>query len=292
MAGLLVLVLWHTDAQVQQQAWERHSLAGVATGQQGNYGEALNQTKALKAAEAFGLDNPHLAAAASVDDITFTTENYPPYNFKQDNLLQGISVDTLVLMLQRAGSNQTRKDIELLPWARGYKYAQSKPNTCLFSTARTEEREHSFKWIGPVAPEVVGLIAKKERNIQINSTKDIKKYSIGTIRDDVAEQYLISAGVSVDDMQRAADTKSNIRKLNRGRIDIWAYDEAVAMWELKANGFKLADYETVHVLGGKSQYYIACSKDTSDLVIQKLQTVLDELKARGEYKEILDRYLR
>ncbi len=103
------------------------------------------------------------AAAASVDDIIFMTEQYPPYNLEEDNKLQGIAVDTLALMLQRAGSKQTREDIEMLPWARGYKRVLSEPNTCLFSTTRTEERENLFKWVGPIAPTQLGLSLERKK---------------------------------------------------------------------------------------------------------------------------------
>jgi len=231
------------------------------------------------------------AAAESVDDIVFMTEQYPPYNLEKDNKLQGIAVDMLALMLQRVGAKQAREDIKLLPWARGYKRVLSEPNTCLFSTTRTEEREHLFKWVGPIASGQVGLIARKDRNIKIDSVKDLERYKIGTIRDDVAELYLVDTGISVDDMERVAETVLNIRKLNRGRIDLWAYGENVAMWELKANGFNPADYESVHVLSRQNLYY-AFHKDTSDSVIQKLQAALDTIKADGTYGQILDRYLR
>lgn len=231
------------------------------------------------------------AAAASVDDIVFMTEQYPPYNLEDDNTLQGIAVDTLTLMFQRAGAKQTREDIKLLPWARGYKRVLSEPNTCLFSTTRTEEREELFKWVGPIAPNTVGLIARKESNIKISSADDIKKHKIGTIRDDVAEQYLTRAGISLDHLERVAETPLNIKKLNRGRIDLWAYGENVAMWELKANGFNPADYESVYVLDSKELYF-ACHKDTPDSVIQKLQAAIDTLKTDGEYEKILNRYLR
>ena len=229
--------------------------------------------------------------ASSVDDILFMTEEYPPYNYEEDNKLQGIVVDTLVSVLQRVGSSQTRGDIKLLPWARGYKRVQSEPDTCLFSTTRTEEREHLFEWIGPVAPEAVGLIARKETGIKIESVEDIKNYKVGTIRDDIAELYLVNASVSIDDMQRVAKTIQNIKKLNLGRIDLWAYDQNVAMWELKRNDFDSADYESVYELGRKNQY-LACHKGTSDSVIQTLQTAIDAIKADGEYQKILDQYLR
>lgn len=231
------------------------------------------------------------AVASSVDDILFITEQYPPYNYEADNNLQGIVVDTLVVMLERVGARQTREDIKLLPWARGYKRVLSEPDTCLFSTTRTKEREDLFEWIGPVAPETVGLIARKETGIQIDSVEDIKKYKVGTIRDDIAELYLVDAGISVDDMERVAETVLNIRKMNRGRIDLWAYDQSVAMWELKTNGFDPSDYESVYELGRKNQY-LACHKATSESVIQELQGAIDTLKADGTYGQILDRYLR
>jgi polar amino acid transport system substrate-binding protein len=230
-------------------------------------------------------------AASSVDDILFMTEQYPPYNYEEHNKLQGIVVDTLVLMLERVGSSQTREDIRLLPWARAYKRVQSEPDTCLFSTTRTEEREHLFKWVGPVAPEAVGLIARKGSDIRIDSVEDIKKYKVGTIRDDIAELYLANAGINVDDMERVAETILNIRKMNRGRIDLWAYDQSVAMWELKTNGFDPADYESAYELGRKNQYLV-CHKGTPESVIKELQGAIDTIKADGTYEQILDRYLR
>lgn len=231
------------------------------------------------------------AAAASLDEVIFMTEQYPPYNFEEDEKAQGIAVDTLLLMLQRAGSKQTREDIELLPWARGYKRAQLEPNTCLFSTARSEERENLFKWIGPISPHKVTLIAKKERNIRIGSAKDIQQYKIGTIRDDVVEQYLLRIGINLDDMERVSGTSQNIKKLNRDRIDLWAYGEDVAAWELKAHGFDPSDYESVYVLE-QTDLYFSCHKDISDSVIRVLQSALDTLKADSEYKRVRDGYLR
>ncbi len=62
-AGLLWLLLWPAHAVAQPAgAWERHTRAGFAADQQGNYAEAVKQTKAaLSAAEAFGPDDLRLA---------------------------------------------------------------------------------------------------------------------------------------------------------------------------------------------------------------------------------------
>ena len=67
LTGLLVLVLWYTDSQAQQETWERHIQAGLAAHAQGNFGEALTQTKAaLEAAKVFGPDDIRLATTLNV----------------------------------------------------------------------------------------------------------------------------------------------------------------------------------------------------------------------------------
>ena len=158
------------------------------------------------------------------------------------------------------------------------------------------EKSHTVIQIGHITryhkiSQVLTHFARKENNIKIDSVEDMKRHKIGTIRDDMAEQHLVNVGISLDDMDRVAETMLNIKKLNRGRIDLWAYGENVAMWEFKANGFDPADYESVHELGSKSLYF-AFHKDALDAVIAKLQAALDSNKADGEYDKILDRYVR
>jgi polar amino acid transport system substrate-binding protein len=130
------------------------------------------------------------AHAQQVDDLILLTEQYPPYNFRLEGQLQGISVDLLELMLKRVDSNLKRDHIKLVPWSRGYRSALSKINTCLFSTTRTDDREKLFKWVGPIAVNRVVLIGKKEREIRIQSVAEIGQFSIGVVTDDVAVQFL------------------------------------------------------------------------------------------------------
>ncbi len=62
LAGLLCLLLWPAHTVAQQADRERYMRAGVAAYRQGNYAEAVKQTKAaLSAAKAFGPDDPRLA---------------------------------------------------------------------------------------------------------------------------------------------------------------------------------------------------------------------------------------
>ena len=237
------------------------------------------------------LTAPEQGKAQSIDDFTIMTEQYPPHNFQVDGELRGISADIMTLMLSKLGSKLSRKDIEVLPWARGYHETLNHSNKCLFSTTRTEERENLFKWVGPISPTKVALIAKKSRNIQINSIDDLSKYTIGVITDDIAEQTLINMrvdGLILDDVSR---TIMNIKKLNSERIDLWGYAEEVAKWELKSNGFNPNEYETVYVLQA-NELYFAFNMETPDKLINQLQRVLDEIKETGEQQKIIDKYTK
>jgi polar amino acid transport system substrate-binding protein len=233
------------------------------------------------------------ASAESVDDFIIMTEAYPPLNFEQEGKLQGIAVDIMVLMLEKLGSTLTREDIQLLAWARGYEELQKQEHTCLFSTTKTAERTPLFKWVGPILTSRNVLIARKDRHISIQSIEDLKNYEIGVVINDIGEQLLLQSGFEIQDLQRVGGTdatRKNILKLNAGRIDLWSYGEIVANWELKSYGFKPNEYETVYVLA-EGDLYFAFHKNTSDALIQQMQTTLDELRREGEIQKIIEKYI-
>jgi polar amino acid transport system substrate-binding protein len=237
---------------------------------------------------------PPLVFAQSVDDIVFMTENYPPFNFEKDGKLQGIATDLMVLILKKLDSKQTREDIRLLPWARGYRLTLNQKNTCLFATTRTAEREKLFKWVGPITTTSIGLLARKERKVKIQSLADLKDYRAGVVRSDIGEQLLVNAGIPLQDLDRVGGTDAtltSITKLNKGRIDVWSYETNVAKWEIKAKGFKVEEYETVYVLK-EGELYFAFHKDTPQELLQQLQNALDALKAQATYQNIIDKYLQ
>ncbi len=229
--------------------------------------------------------------ADSIDDFTLMTEQGPPYNYMEKDEIKGIAVDTLALILKRANSKLTKKDIKMMPWARAYNDTLNKARTCLFSTTRTEERENLFKWVGPFGVFKIVVMAKKSKHIKINAVEELNYYRIGVINQDVSEQILISMGVKEKQLDKVTSNIQNLKKMDSNRIDLWGYGENVAKWEIKRYGFNPDDYETVFVLLTKDLYY-AFHKSTSDELIQKLQAFLDQIKLSGDHQKILDRYLK
>ncbi|PAV26626.1 amino acid ABC transporter substrate-binding protein (PAAT family) [Tamilnaduibacter salinus] len=227
-------------------------------------------------------------ATADLKDYQMMTETYPPFNFRVDGELKGISVDMLMAASDKAGLGIQRSDIQLLPWARGYQTLQNKPQTMLFATTRTEKREPLFKWAGPITDTKIALIAKKGSDVTLNSASDFASPSIAVVRDDVAEELVRDAGATDGNLDLNPKPEPAMRKLQAGRVDLWAYEQNVAFWLINNAGFDTDNFEVVHVLSEGELFY-AFHKDTPDEVVSTLQSALDALSDQ-ERASVLSQY--
>ena len=84
----------------------------------------------------------------------------------------------------------------MLPWPRAYNQLNVQPDTVLFSTARTKEREPLFKWACPIARSPIVLIALKESRIRLSSLQDASRYRIAAILDDLTSSPTFALRVS------------------------------------------------------------------------------------------------
>lgn len=229
------------------------------------------------------------SGAASLNDIEFITESYPPYNFEENSVVKGITVEILLEATKEAGQPLKRSQLKLRPWARGYRQALSGPMVMLFSMSRTQAREDKFQWVGPILKNRVAVLAKKSSGIKVASTDDLKKYSIGAVLDDVGEQMVKDLG-NTSNVQTSAKPSAVAKKLNSGRIQLWTYDETVAKSVMKSAGLNPDDFEAVYTLKETASYY-ALSKDVPKSLVNLLQSGLDKLKARNggvDYKALVN----
>jgi polar amino acid transport system substrate-binding protein len=232
----------------------------------------------------------------SAKDLTYITEQFPPYNFIQDGRLQGISADLLGEVWDRMGVGLNRSVIELLPWAEGYQRALDENNTVIFSTARLPQREQLFKWAGPIGPIRNVLLARREGNISISSAGDLKNYRTGAIRDDSAMQMLLDAGLKKENLVLENTSKPIIEMLQNGSIDAWAYGDTAGIWLIQQSGANASDFKVVYVLG-QIDYYYAFNKEIPDPLVQSFQQAIDDIKSsrdkNGEtdYEKIISKYI-
>lgn len=229
--------------------------------------------------------------AADLNGLTILTEEYPPYNYTENGKPAGMAVDMLAAVLDRLGQPDVMAAVQVQPWARAYQTALTTPNTLLFSTSRSAAREDKFAWAGPISSDVYGLIAPKDKALEIAAATDLNDLpiTIGTVREDIAEQLLLEAGVSVDKIEAAPTPEHNARKLAAGRIDAWAYETGVADQLLAKTGGDSEAFEVIHVLQTADTYF-AFNPGTDPAVVAAFQSALDTLEQDGVLDEIRARY--
>ncbi|WP_234275721.1 substrate-binding periplasmic protein [Billgrantia zhangzhouensis] len=229
-----------------------------------------------------------LPAVAGLEGLTFITEEYPPYNYRQDDRLEGISVELLERIFRVTDTARSRKDILYYPWARGYDTALSEPGTVLFSTTRTEQREPLFQWVGPIATDRVTLIARRDSDIRLDDIADVIAggYRIAVIREDIGAQRLQEAGVPDSQVHAAISNVSALRMLERGRVDLWTYSEDVAFWLMNEENLPTTDYVPALTISESDLYY-ALNPRTDPTLVAKMQEALNRLREDGVLSVIL-----
>lgn len=228
--------------------------------------------------------------ADSLPEFFMVTEDWKPYNFVENGELKGISVEVLLLMLEKIGSEQGLQDISVYPWIRAYKTTIETPNTILFTTTRTKKRENLFKWVGPIFEIDFNVYALRENNIHINSLADLKKYKIGTLRGDATEDVLVKkAGMKVRDFEQVSSNIQNTRKLALGRIDLAVHSEDTMLSTCMEAQIGCDKFEAVYTLDTKRMYY-AFHKNTPEKIIRIFQRAFDEIKKEGKLEEIFKKY--
>ncbi|WP_196220693.1 transporter substrate-binding domain-containing protein [Roseibium hamelinense] len=232
-----------------------------------------------------------LSSRADADPagLNVMTEEYPPFNFTQAGELKGVSVDIVEEMFARAGTGHTRADIAVLPWARGYNLTLQRPGHALFSTTRTADRETLFKWVGPFVPTVVGLTAKKSRELNIKTVQDLHPLRIGVVKDDVGQLLLRARGVPEERIEAVLSNDQNFRKLISGRVDAISYETTVTRWGLEDSGVPVEDYETIFELD-RGHLYLALHHETPDAIVSQLQSAFDDMVSDGTHGRILAQY--
>lgn len=220
------------------------------------------------------------------------TEEFAPYQFYEgdgdDKKITGISFE-IVQALQNKISNTD--PIKVLPWNRALKLLAKHKNSALFSTARTPQRENKYKWVGPLAKLEMVFFKKAGSDIAFNSMDEAKKLSkIGVTKNIATHEILVNQGFeNLEVMQSGSDDK-NIRRLIKGRVDVWPTVYYAGIYSAKQMGV-LDQIEAVPGVTIMSGFlYIAFNKETDDRIIHQWQTALDELKSEGTVDTIMKKY--
>lgn len=229
-----------------------------------------------------------LALAASAQPLTVVTEEYPPYNYLDENKqVVGLSTDVVKEVLRRANLHYR---ISLYPWARAYHVAQNQPNVLIYSIGRNSQRETMFQWVDVIAPYNVFLYRLKSRpDIQVQKLEQLGGYRIGAVRDDVRAQYLEKLGIATD---LVVDDSANAKKLASGRIDLFPIDEIAMVALYRREGMDPQSVEKALALTALSSgLYMAFSLQTAPDIVERCRRALRDMRRDGTLDKIKAAYL-
>jgi polar amino acid transport system substrate-binding protein len=229
-------------------------------------------------------------------NLTYYTEEHPPYNYQENGTLKGFAVDLLGAVTERMGRKVSREEVRLVNWSEGYQAALTQNGSVLFATARLPEREQSFKWAGPIYTDRSVLFAKRESGITIRSPEDLKGYRIGVVAGDVGSQQLLDAGVSESQLVPESNVSALIAKLESGEIDLWSYTEFGGRYLAEKESGNYHTFTVAHAFDNFDVYY-AFNNQTPDATVASFQQALDGLKGETDaanvsaYDRILGRHI-
>ena len=219
--------------------------------------------------------------------INLLTEESYPFQFTENKKLAGMAVEVVAEMFKRA---EVPFSQEVLSWQAAYDRVQLYPNTCLYSAARTEDRERLFKWIGPIVQNKWAVFAKKGFKGSVSKPDDLREYRIGVLQGDAKERYLKNLAVPFrvahsDDA--AIPTKLTLNRTEPGKVDLWVtgYYSGVNF----AGKSSVKDVVPVWVFE-QSDNYLACYFGISKSLTDKLGVALASMKRDGTYDVIVGRY--
>ncbi|MFC4159825.1 substrate-binding periplasmic protein [Chitinimonas lacunae] len=213
--------------------------------------------------------------------LNLTTEDYPPYNMTQGGKVGGLATEIVEEMAKRA---QVPVKIGLFPWERAYNMAQSDPDTCVYSTTRTPQREALFKWVGPLVNNDWVLYAVDNAK-PIAKIEDAKNAKIGGYRGDAIAVFLKENGYKVEE---TTNDSQNPEKLKAGRIDYWATGKQLGAYLAKQKG--ITGIKPILTFK-ETQMYLACGKSVPDATITKLNDALKAMQGDGTMDKINKKYL-
>ena len=175
--------------------------------------------------------------------------------------------------------NDIEATIRAIPWKRAYVTTLEKADTAIFPTARTNEREDLFKWVGPIGVSYWSFFKQKHDSLILQDLEQVQGVgAIGVVLGSAREAYLRKLGLH--NIVTAYDHAQLHTLLLKQRVRLIASSEVTTLNHLRQKGAPLDsltrvyDYRTCFL-------YLALNKSVSDERVDKLQAALDRIKQNG-----------
>ncbi|KAF0130299.1 MAG: ABC-type amino acid transport/signal transduction systems periplasmic component/domain-like [Bacteroidetes bacterium] len=218
------------------------------------------------------------------------TEVSPPNNFGTgqgaERKVEGSAVDIVNEIQTRTGYVNK---INLSLWNDAYAIAQYLPNSAVFTTARTPERENLFQWVGPVSSSRSHFYTLASSGLNIETLEQAKALqSIATPNGWFTHNFLINNNFS-NIVATAITSQDAFNQLITGEVQALLLTDVGVKWLADINGIPMSDItQQMEALDFKG--YIAFSLSTPATTVQQWQNHLNNMKADGTFETIWNKW--
>jgi polar amino acid transport system substrate-binding protein len=219
--------------------------------------------------------------------LTLVTEENPPFNYTEQGKVVGVSTEIVTELGKRSA---IPLQIKSMPWEQAYVAAQRDKETCIYSTARLENRERLFTWIGPIATNQWVLIGKSDFAGSVKKVEDARKYRVGVVAKDAKIEFLMSKGVT--DLREVSEDSLVPPRLMLGRddpnrLDLWATSAYGARrTAARANVKDIKLILNLH----RVPLFLACGRNASAETVKALSGAFEQATQDGTLKRITEQY--
>ena len=218
--------------------------------------------------------------ADNSERILLYTENYGNYNYSLNNRdfehwrddIGGTSTEMVKAIMADAGMEYRMR---LRAWRVSYGRALERPYHGVFSTARTEQRENLFHWIGPIADYNWIIFRYAGSNVEVNSIDDLRNLRVGGYDNSATTLFLQAQGIQVSTL---TNDSLNPQRLARNQIDVWIASDVNAQALADEAGFP--DIEPALVVRTVDMY-LAMNPGTPAHILQRLEQSYQNVLRNG-----------
>ncbi|MBV8679960.1 MAG: transporter substrate-binding domain-containing protein [Aquitalea sp.] len=193
--------------------------------------------------------------------------------------LAGPNTQQVKDILNRAG---LKADFQVLPWARAFSIATHRPNTLIYSIARTPSRESQFVWLGPLAHmQRVFYRLNREPTSAPQSLDEVKSCcKVCVVNHDVQEEFLQTAGFAQNRQYIATNSPLDCpRLLQSGAAQLLIADPEQLRSQLARLKLPNDQFQAAFTLPPGDELYLAANPQSDPQLIQAIIEAMPPQKA-------------
>lgn len=219
--------------------------------------------------------------------LTVVFEDYPPYEYVENNQVKGVNMDLIREAFERMGVTAS---FEPRPWKRALFELEEGDILALSSGFRTAEREHFAIFPSePLAMEVNVVAVLADAELEVESLEDLKGVAVGVVR-----EYVYGHEFDSFEGVRRIETNSMYQLvdmlLNR-RMPAIVGNATVIRHIAKKRG-QLSRIKFVYEIGREPLYLFFSRKrgEQARQAAREFGATIRSMRKDGTFSDILSRY--